>query len=227
MDADVEFFWDPVCPFAWLTSRWLVDVAEARSLTVDWRFICLRILNEHRDYDTEFPPGYTGFHTAGRSLLRVAAAVRDAEGPEAMGDVYTAMGSAIWNRTEVEGGMQGAMGGVGDEDFAAAALATTGLDPAFAAAVHDAGHDAVLRSETDEALSRTGDDVGTPIITITGGAGVSFFGPVISRVPDDLDESLRLWDAVVTLAGFGPFTELKRSMRELPDLPLVHAATGS
>ena len=223
MDADVEFFWDPVCPFAWLTSRWLVQVAEARDLSIDWRFICLRFINEHRDYDAEFPPGYIDFHTSGLHLLRVAAAVRASEGAPAMGPLYGAMGSLIWDRTEVEGGLEGAMGSVGLEAFAADALRAVGLDPAFAAAVRDDGHDPVLRAESAEALSRTGDDVGTPIITIDPPDGASFFGPVISRLPDSLDESLALWDAVGTLVRFGPFAELKRSLRELPDLALLRA----
>jgi len=226
MDADVEFFWDPVCPFAWLTSRWLAQVAETRDLTVDWRFICLRILNEQRDYDAEFPPGYIGFHTSGLHLLRAAAAARAAEGPDAMGPLYTAMGSAIWERESIEGGMEGAMGAVGREEFAADALEGAGLDRSFARAVHDASHDAILRHETAEALSRTGDDVGTPIITLDPPSGPSFFGPVISRLPASLEESLRLWDAITTLARFGPFSELKRSLRELPDLPLVRAVSG-
>ncbi|HJP23995.1 MAG TPA: hypothetical protein QGG16_01570, partial [Acidimicrobiales bacterium] len=77
---DLEFFWDPVCPFAWQTSRWLRRVADLRGLTVEWRFINLSILNEERDYDTEFPEGYRESHDRGRRMLRVAASVRAAEG---------------------------------------------------------------------------------------------------------------------------------------------------
>ena len=81
--ADLEFFWDPVCPWAWLTSRWVVNVTEERPMDVDWRFIALRIVNKDRDYETEFRPGYERGHTRGLELLRVAAAVRADLGREA------------------------------------------------------------------------------------------------------------------------------------------------
>ena len=72
---DIEFFWDPVCPFAWVTSRWIERVAAQKQYRVDWRFISLRLLNKEKDYDTEFPAGYEHGHTAGLRMLRVAAAV--------------------------------------------------------------------------------------------------------------------------------------------------------
>src|SRR3954452_10378169 len=93
--ADVEFFWDPVCPWAWITSRWVTEVAEQRDLDVDWRFICLRILNGAKDYDHDFPAGYPAVHGTGQKLLRVAAAVREAEGRQAMAALYTRFGTDI------------------------------------------------------------------------------------------------------------------------------------
>ena len=87
--ADVEFFWDPMCPWAWLTSRWVAEVARQRDLTVDWRFISLKLLNAGRDYGADFPDGYVAGHTSGLKLLRVAAAVREAEGRGRMGELYT------------------------------------------------------------------------------------------------------------------------------------------
>src|SRR5687767_3330321 len=93
--ADVEFFFDPVCPWAWITSRWVVNVLEEQPMTVDWRFICLRIVNEHRNYEKEFRPGYERGHTRGLELLRVAAAARSAIGPEAVLPLYTAFGRTI------------------------------------------------------------------------------------------------------------------------------------
>ena len=82
---DIEFFWDPVCPFAWITSRWIEKVAEQTSYAVDWRFISLRLLNKRKDYATEFPAGYEHGHTAGLRMLRVAAAVRADLGREPLG----------------------------------------------------------------------------------------------------------------------------------------------
>ena len=78
--TDVEFFWDPMCPWAWLTSRWVVEVSKQTGLSVNWRFICLRLLNEHKNYDTDFPDRYIAGHGSGLKLLRVAAAIRDHEG---------------------------------------------------------------------------------------------------------------------------------------------------
>ena len=95
-DADIEFFWDPICPFAWLTSRWVSDVARQRDYAVDWRLICLSILNEDSDYE-DFPEGYQDLHHKGRRMLRVAQAVRDRHGATAAGELYTAYGSTIWN----------------------------------------------------------------------------------------------------------------------------------
>ena len=79
-DYDIEFFWDPICPFAWVTSRWVEKVAEQTDYSVDWRFISLRILNKDKNYETDFPPGYEQGHTSGLRFLRAAAKVREEEG---------------------------------------------------------------------------------------------------------------------------------------------------
>ncbi|MSX80928.1 MAG: hypothetical protein F2737_11975, partial [Actinobacteria bacterium] len=92
---DVEFFWDPVCPWAWLTSRWVAEVAALRGLRVDWRFISLRLLNKDKDYERDFPAGYVAGHTSGLKLLRVAAAIRQAGDRDRMGALYTQFGGDI------------------------------------------------------------------------------------------------------------------------------------
>src|ERR1700676_5019692 len=91
----VDFFWDPICLWAWLTSRWVHEVIPLRNLQVDWRLISLSIVNEHRDYDTEFAAGHRKAHNRGLELLRVAAAARHDHGPEAMGPLYTAFGTGL------------------------------------------------------------------------------------------------------------------------------------
>jgi 2-hydroxychromene-2-carboxylate isomerase len=209
--ADVDFFWDPVCPWAWLTSRWVLEVARQRELDVDWRFIALRIVNEERDYEKAFRPGYERGHMRGLELLRVAAAAREAHGPSALAELYTAFGTAI----HVEGRA---------EDFddpsgaaVADALKQAGLPVELAAAATDASWDAAVRADTEVALARAGKDVGTPIITFGPPDGPSFFGPVISRVPL-AEEATRLWDAVELIARQPGFAELKRSLRERPQL---------
>ena len=217
---DIEFFWDPVCPFAWITSRWVVKVAEQTGYTVDWRFISLRLLNKHKDYATEFPPGYEHGHTAGLRMLRVAAAVRADLGREPLGALVTAYGESYWDTPRGSG-----MGErLSTTAHAAEVLTAAGLPASYAAALDDTSWDDELDAETELALTRTGRDVGTPIITFQPPAGVSFFGPVISRVPDD-GEAIELWNAVTTLAKFPGFAELKRSLREAPQLTILGGPT--
>jgi 2-hydroxychromene-2-carboxylate isomerase len=214
---DIEFYWDPICPFAWITSRWVDKVAQLRGLEVDWRFISLRILNEGRDYATEFPPEYVDLHARGLRMLRVAAAARADHGRAVVGPLYTALGESIWNRTR-QPGVQ-AFAGIGDPEHLVAVLTAVGLPASLAGAAVVDTYDGELRADTAAGLERTGGGVGTPIVAM-GTEGPGFFGPVISRVPDD-DEALQLWDAVTLLSGWPGFSELKRSAREMPQLPLL------
>ena len=206
--ADVEFFFDPVCPWAWITSRWVVEVATQRNLDVEWRFIALRIVNEAKDYERDFGKGYERGHGTGLKLLRVAAAVRAEEGPGPIGELYTRWGSDLHvngRGKEIRAGWE-----QGFPDY----LRSIGVAERYLPAANDPAWDGVLREETGEALSRVGDDVGTPIITFNGtGSPSSFFGPVISRVPRG-EDAVRLWDAVWTVATFPGVAELKRSLRE-------------
>ncbi len=215
-DADIRFYFDPVCPFAWMTSSWVRRVMARRDYTVEWRFISLRLLNAHIDYDAHFPPEYEAGHTAGLRLLRVAARTRDEHGQDAVGRLYEALGTRIFDSPPAE---QDDPAGDhrGTADFVRPALADLDLPTSLADALDDDSLDAVVRAETDEALSLTGKDVGTPIIHFEPPEGVAFFGPVISRLPGE-DEAVELWDHVVALARFPGFAELKRSLRELPQL---------
>lgn len=210
--ADVEFFWDPICPWAWLTSRWVAEVAALRDLEVDWRFICLRLLNKDKDYATDFPDGYIAAHGSGQKLLRVAAAIRAEEGPARMGELYTQFGGDLHVRRRRHDIVDHFEAGFPDY------LRSVGVAEGYVGAANEPAWDEVLQAETDDALSRTGRDVGTPIISFRrDGQTYSFFGPVISRVPRG-DEALRLWDAVWEVATFPGMAELKRSLREKPQL---------
>lgn len=217
---DIEFFWDPVCPFAWITSRWIEKVAAQTDYKVDWRFISLRILNKDKDYATEFPPDYERGHTAGLRMLRVAAKMRTELGPDKMGLLYEGFGKAYFDQ-ERGSGMRRRLGTV---EHVTEILQGVGLPTEFATAVDDESLDAGIEAETELALSRTGRDVGTPIITFEPPDGVSFFGPVISRVPSD-EQAVELWNAVITLAKFPSFAEMKRSMREVPQLRILGGLT--
>lgn len=211
----LDFFFDPVCPWAWITSRWVTGVAAARPVEVTWRFIALRMVNEHRYDERDFPARYAVVHGAGLRLLRIAAAVRYREGNDAVARWYTAVGTLL--HTEGRSGPtweagEAALAGLVDE-----ALRRAGLPDAYAAERDDDAHDTVIRAETELALERTGPDVGTPIITFDPGTGAeaSFFGPVISRIPRGA-EALTVWDAVVALARTPGMAELKRSVRSRP-----------
>lgn len=215
-DHDLRFYFDPVCPFAWLTSRWVEMVAEQREYAVDWRFIALRVLNKDRDYDKEFPPEYEVGHTAGLRLLRVAAAVRVGEGRDAVGPLYGAMGATIFD-VSAPSTAEATRVGWGTRAHVEPILAGLGLDLGYADALEDPRRDVVIHAETEEALDLAGRDVGTPILAFEPPDGPAFFGPVISRLPS-AEEAVPLWDAVMTLTSHPGFSELKRSLRERPQL---------
>ncbi|KAA2254465.1 hypothetical protein F0L68_30240 [Solihabitans fulvus] len=214
--ADINFYFDPTCPFAWMTSKWVRIVQSKRDYSVDWRFISLRQLNAHIDYATHFPPEYEASHTAGLRMLRVAARTRAEHGGAAVATLYATMGDHAFERGLVPD-EAASVGRRGTPDFVLPVLADAGLPASLADALEDSSLDAVIQAETDEALSLTGKDVGTPILHFEPPAGVAFFGPVISRLPDE-EQAVELWDHVVGLARFPGFAELKRSLRELPQL---------
>lgn len=218
-DHDIQFHFDPVCPFAWITSRWVNRVAALRDHSVDWRFISLRIINEHIDYEAHFPPEYEHGHTAGLRMLRVAARAREEHGPEIMGDLYTGLGGSVFDVDPPES-QEAYRASLGSRETVEKVLADVGLPTDLADALDDDSWDDVIRAESDRALELTGKDVGTPIIQYAPPDGPAFFGPVISRVPND-EDALRLWDAVLELAHFPGFSEMKRSLRELPALRVL------
>ena len=211
--ADVEFFFDPICPWAWITSRFTIEVAEQRNLDIDWRFICLRMVNEQKDYGKEFPQGYVNVHGAGRSMLRMAAAAREHGGNDAVGRLYTELG----RRLHDQGRSRSEIREQGDLSLLGEAVAAAGLPAELARAADDEAYDKVVRAETELALDRTGPDVGTPILTFDPGTAdeASVFGPVIGRIPRG-DEALRIWDAAVLLARTPGLYEVKRTNRQTP-----------
>src|SRR5271168_1916846 len=211
--ADVNFYFDPVCPFAWMTSKWVRMVAEQRHYEVDWRFISLRMINADIDYGAHFPPGYEDGHNAGLRMLRVAARARAQYGRAAVGPLYVAIGTGIFDAPNHHNPTSNHE----LRAFVEPILRELGLAPELVEALEDTSLDAEIQTETDSALALTGRDVGTPILQFRPPSGVAFFGPVISRLPSP-QEALPLWDNVLGLAGFPGFAELKRSLRERPQL---------
>lgn len=208
--ADLQFYFDPVCPWAYITSRWVTEVQQQRGYDVSWKFISLFMINDERGYG-EGNKAWRDAHFAGLQALRVASAARAAAGNDAVAAVYTALGKAIHvdkRRPEQEGGMPSLVHKV---------LGEAGLNPDWAKSADDELHDEVIRFETKTALEATGKDVGTPILIFNPGSPeqASFFGPVISKIPRGND-ALRLWDAVVTIATTSGMAELKRSLRAAP-----------
>lgn len=222
--ADIHFHWDPVCPFSWMTSRWIEKVVARTGYEVDWRFISLRLVNRHVDYASHFPAEYEAGHTAGLRMLRVAARTRAEHGRDVMGPLYTAMGSSIFDR-EPPDEQQAHYEWLGSEDHVGPLLEDLGLPRALVDALDDPSWDAELTEESDTARAMTGSDVGTPIIHFQPPDGPAFFGPVISRLPSD-DDAVRLWDIVIELATFEGFAELKRSLRERPQLRSLGVEPG-
>lgn len=217
--ADIRFYFDPVCPFCWLTSKWIRMVQAERAFTVDWRFISLRLINAQIDYDAHFPPEYEAGHTAGLRLLRMAARARAEHGPQALDALQAHLGARIFDTpppTDVADEEQNRERR-GTREFVEPILREAGLPVDLADALDDDSWDAEIRASGEEALQLTGKDVGTPIIHFEPPGGVAFFGPVISRLPEQ-GAAGELWDHVVGLARFPGFAELKRSLRERPQL---------
>ncbi len=205
--ADLEFFFDPICPWAWVTSRWVAEVQQLRDYDVQWRFISLKMINESRadgSYGDKFRDG----HLAGLYSHRVCDEVRIHHGNAAVGAVYAALGDAFHTHPrEPEINVDPAA-------FMTEILKVADLPTDYASHVHDESHDSYIREDTELALSRTGRDVGTPIITFRPGQPDegSFFGPVISSIPRGA-EALKLWDAIELIATSTGMAELKRSNR--------------
>jgi 2-hydroxychromene-2-carboxylate isomerase len=223
-EYDLHFYFDPVCPFAWLTSKWVRIVAAQRGYRVDWRFISLRILNAHIDYASHFPPNYEDGHTAGLRLLRVAARVRAEHGREAVGPLYKAIGTRIFDTSRDVDPLSAS--DQGSRRTLEPLLRDAGLTSDLAEALDDQTFDDEIRAETEEALALTGRDVGTPILHFQPPGGTAFFGPVISRLPSP-DDAGTLWDHVIALTSFPGFAEIKRSLRELPQLATFGVDTES
>lgn len=216
MTDDIDFFFDPGCPFAWQTSVWVRRVQELRGITVGWRFISLRFINEGK----ELPQAMIDGQIRGLRYHRICAAARERFGNDTVGDLYKAWGERYWNTPSTASSLSERFAEANARVDPAAILAALDLPADLLAAADDESWDAGIRAESDGALERTGADVGTPIITYDPPHGSSLFGPVISSVPDDAT-ALALYDAVRTLAGFDGFSELKRSKRPPLDLPLL------
>jgi len=190
---NADFWFDPACPFAWITSRWILEVEQVRDVSVTWHIMSLAYLNQDKD---DISDDYRARLRTAWQPVRVCMAVEQHHGKDALLRLYTALGTRRFD---------------GGEDYTRetieAALADAGLSPDLADAMDDESYDDAIEKSHHHGMDQVGDDVGTPTIAFEGAA---FFGPVLSAIPRGEDAG-ELWDGCIALAKVPYFSELKRS----------------
>ncbi len=194
----VDFWFDPLCPWAWIASRWMLEVEKVRPVQPRWHVMSLAVLNEGKD---NLPERYQQRLAEAWGPVRVCIAAEQKFGPDVLLPLYTALG----NRFHLQRAPR-------DRATIEAALVEAGLPAELAGAMDDPGYDEALRASHHDGMDRVGYEVGTPVISVEG---VSFFGPVVSPIPRG-DAAGRLWDGVLLVAGTDGFFELKRSRTRDP-----------
>jgi 2-hydroxychromene-2-carboxylate isomerase len=187
-----DFWFDPLCPFAWISSRWILEVEQVRDITVQWHVMSLSYLNKDKD----IPQEYRDMLEPGWGPVRVLIAAQQKHGDDVLLPLYNAMGSRIHHEQQEIG-----------RELIAAAVAEAGLEPELVDAMDDSSLDEAVARSHHEGMDQVGDDVGTPTIAIEGAA---FFGPVLSKIPRG-EEAGQLWDGCLAVAKVPYFFELKRS----------------
>ncbi|MGP7997951.1 MAG: DsbA family protein [Streptosporangiaceae bacterium] len=194
----VDFWFDPLCPWAWITSRWMLEVQQVRPVQVRWHVMSLAVLNEGK---TDMPERYAERMKQAWGPVRVATAAEQRFGPDVLGPLYTALGTRFHHEKLPR-----------DRATIEAALAEAGLPADLADAMESTEYDEALRASHAEGIERVGYEVGTPIISMNG---TSIFGPVVTPIPRG-EAAARLWDGVNLVTQTDGFFELKRSRTRDP-----------
>ena len=187
-----DFWFDPICPFAWATSRWMLEVQKVRDIDVKWHVMSLGYLNQDKD----IPDSYRELLAPAWGPVRVLVAAAQRHGDDVLLPLYSALGTRIHLEKQPV-----------DRSMIAAAVAEVGLEADLVDAMDDPSYDEAVARSHHEGMDQVGDDVGTPTISFEGAA---FFGPVLSRIPRGEDAG-RIWDGAVALSSFPYFFELKRT----------------
>ncbi|MEV0965636.1 DsbA family protein [Streptomyces sp. NPDC049910] len=200
-----DFWFDPLCPWAWMTSRWMLEVEKVRPVEVRWHVMSLAVLNEDRL--DELPEEYRRAMEGAWGPVRVVIAAQQKYGDEVVGPLYTALGTRIHNEGR----------GITPEVILEA-LDAVGLPAALADYADSDTYDAELRASHGEGIAKVGQDVGTPVIAVPGADGgqIAFFGPVVTPAPKG-EDAARLWDGTLMVASIPGFYEIKRTRTKGPD----------
>lgn len=193
----VDFWFDPLCPWAWMTSRWIGEVEQVRPITVSWNVMSLAVLNEGRD----LPEDYQEMMKAAWGPVRVVIAARELHGQDVVKPLYDAIGTRVHPGAE--------------KDLRAAtvaALAEVGLPASLIEFADSDEYDTQLRESHQSGIDQVGEEVGTPVVAVNG---VAFFGPVVTPAPRG-EAAGRLWDGCVLVAATPGFYELKRTRTQGP-----------
>lgn len=194
----VDFWFDPLCPWAWITSRWMLEVRSVRPVEISWHVMSLAYLNADR---TDLSDNYRRFLADAWGPVRVCAAAASVQGEDVLEGLYTALGTRFHNQKQPR-----------DASTLAAALEEAGLPASLVGAAEDVAWDESVKRSHHAGMDQVGDDVGTPVISV---GGVALFGPVITPAPRG-EAAGKLWDGFRLVAGADGFFELKRSRSRSP-----------